>query len=66
MLLEKSKNGWREGRMNMTAGEGCRKRLEWEREREKKGRGDCFKMKHVGVKQRKRKALNMQLQHAYI
>jgi len=23
-------------------------------------------MKHVGVKHRKRKALNMQLQHAYI
>lgn len=43
--------------MNMTAGEGGRKRLGWVRER--KGKRDCFKMKHVGVKQRKRKALNM-------
>lgn len=30
---------WMERRMNMTAGEGGRKRLEWEREREERKRG---------------------------
>lgn len=35
LLGKKSKNGRREGRMNMTAGEGGRKRLGWERERER-------------------------------
>lgn len=35
LLGKKCKNGLREGRVNMTAGEGGRKRLGWERDRGK-------------------------------